>query len=165
MFQLEGDIISGVDSLKVKLGKCDEMRRGRPEISTVFLFTKTEMTSQYFQEYQEEIVLNNGHTIVPITHVDQIAQVLQQFQLAQNRSNPFRGSPKKYADTQRNLHRDILLSVTKVPGLGEMKSRKLLRTFNSLKKIAKARESDLSPIVGPNIARGVEDFFKRKNLA
>ena len=165
MFQLEGDIISGVDSLKVKLGKCDEMRRGRPEISTVFLFTKTEMTSQYFQECQEEIVLNNGHTIVPITHVDQIAQVLQQFQLAQNRSNPFRGSPKKYADTQRNLHRDILLSVTKVPGLGEMKSRKLLRTFNSLKKIAKARESDLSPIVGPNIARGVEDFFKRKNLA
>ena len=79
----------------MKLAKCAEMRRGRPEISVVFLFTRTDMTSQYFQEYQDEIVLSSGFNIVPITQVDQVAQVLQQFQLAQNRSNPFRGSPKK----------------------------------------------------------------------
>ena len=162
---MEGDIIAGTVGLKVKLDKCAEMRRGRPEVTAVFLFTKTEMTSQYFQEYQEEIVLNNGHCIVPITHVDQVAQVLQQFQLAHNRSNPFRGSPKNSTESQRNIHKDILLSVTKVPGLGEMKSRKLLSKFDSLKKISKAKEGDMNKILGPNIARGVEDFFKRKNLA
>ena len=161
---MEGDIISGIGNLKVKLEKCAEMRRGLPHITAVFLFTKTEMTSQYFPEYQEEIVLNNGHSIVPITEADQVAQVLQQFQLAQNRSNPFRGSPKKFTERQRIIHKDILLSVTKVPGLGEMKSRKLLKTFDSLKKISKAKESDMKKILGPNIARGVEDFFKRKNL-
>ena len=164
VFQLEGDIISGIGTLKVKLAKCAEMRRGRPETSVVFLFTRSEMTSQYFQEYQDEIVLSSGYSIVPITQIDQVAQVLQQFQLAQNRSNPFRGSPKKSTERQKNLHKDILLSVTKIPGLGETKSRKLLKSFDSLKKISKARESDLKPILGPNIARGVEDFFKRKNL-
>ena len=164
VFQLEGDIISGMGTLKMKLAKCAEMRRGRPEISVVFLFTRTDMTSHYFQEYQDEIVLSSGFNIVPITQVDQVAQVLQQFQLAQNRSNPFRGSPKKLTERHRNLHKDILLSVTKIPGLGETKSRKLLKTFDSLKKISKARESDLKPILGPNIARGVEDFFRRKSL-
>ena len=147
------------------MDKCAEMSKGQPEVTAVFLFTKTEMTSQYFQEYQEEIVLNNGHCIVPITHVDQVAQVLQQFQLAHNKSNPFRGSPMKSTESQRNIHKDILLSVTKVPGLGEMKSRKLLSKFDSLKKISKAKEGDMNKILGPNIARGVEDFFKRKNLA
>ena len=100
VFQLEGDIISGIGTLKVKLAKCDEIRRGRPETSVVFLFTRTEMTSQYFQEYQDEIVLSSGYSIVPITQIDQVAQVLQQFQLAQNRSNPFRGSPKKSTERQ-----------------------------------------------------------------
>ena len=163
-FQLEGDIISGTGNLKSKLDKCEEMKKGRPEISIKFLFIRTYMTSQYFPEYQEEIVLNNGHSIAPISHNDHIAQVLQQFQIAHNRTNPFRCSPKKFSEHRKNLHKDILLLVTKVPGLGEKKSRQLLKKFDSLRKISTARESDLSPILGPNVARGVVEFFRRKTF-
>ena len=129
----------------------------------MFIFLKNDFTSQYFGTFQREIVINRGHIILPISEVDQVGQILQQFQIADNRSNPFQLSPKKTKSA--SIHKDILLAVCQVPGLGEKKSRQLLNKMDTIRKISRAGESELRPILGPTVAAGVEDFFKRKNTS
>ena len=47
--------------------------------------------------------------------------------------------------------------------MGEKRSRALLQKLESIRKIARARNPELTPILGPNLARGVEDFFRKRN--
>ena len=157
------DIVSGLESMKPKLDKISEFKIGNRTINWVFIFLKNDFTLQYFAVFQREIVINRGHIILPITEVDQVGQILQQFQIADTRSNPFEFSPKKTKST--SIHKDILLAVCKVPGLGEKKSRLLLNKIDTIRKLSRAGESELKPILGPNVASGVEDFFKRKNTS
>lgn len=157
------DIVSGLESMKPKLDKISEFKIGNTTINWVFIYLKNDFTLQYFAVFQREIVINRGHIILPIAEVDQVGQILQQFQIADTRSNPFEFSPKKTTST--SIHKDILLAVCKVPGLGEKKSRQLLNKIDTIRKLSRAGESELKPILGPNVASGVEDFFKRKNTS
>ena len=50
--------------------------------------------------------------------------------------------------------KDLLLTVCKIPGMREPKARQLLA------EKGRAKAADLV-CLGPNLARGVEDFFKR----
>ena len=56
--------------------------------------------------------------------------------------------------------KDLLLAVCKIPGVKETKARQLLAEKGSLKNIGRAKATDLG-CLGPNLGRGVEDFFKR----
>ena len=146
------------------------------KISVTWLFLMSELTSQYFQQFQHKIVVEMSHTIVPLTSEDQISQALQQLQLAAHRTNPFK-SPKKVTSKSRRLHKDILHAVIKLPGrscmihytshitwvyiagMTEKKSRSLLEKFHSLQKISVGSQQEISGVIGPNLARGLENFF------
>jgi len=155
------DIVNGVESLKTKFDKISEYGKCKEDFHWVFIFLKTDFTSQYFGTFQREIVINRGYIILPISEVDQVGQILQQLQVADNKRNPFEFSPKKTKSP--SIHKDILLAVCQIPGLGEKKSRQLLNKMDSIRKISRAGESELRPILGPNVAAGVEDFFKRNS--
>lgn len=100
------------------------------------------------------------YTVVPIASKEQVPQLLQQmFKADRQRTNPF----TKPIVAPSTLHRDLLITVSKIPGMGEVRARKLLAKFHSIKKIARARHSDLVPVLGANLARGVEDFFRKRN--
>ena len=74
----------------------------------------SELTSQYFQEFQLKIVLEMSHSLIPISSQDEVGQIIQQLQLAAYRANPFKAS-KKVTDRSR-LHKDILHAVINIPG-------------------------------------------------
>merc|ERR1719219_3044036 len=121
----------------------------------------SEVTEQYFQEFQQKIVLELLNTIIQISSEEQIGQTLQQLQIAAHRKNPIK-SPKKTITKSRRLHKDILHAVLKLPGMGEKKSRNLLQQFGSIKKISCGSSDEFAGVLGPNLARRVEDFFKMK---
>ena len=162
-FQAEADIIGGLENIKSKFEKVSKIKRREGNAVIVIMYLKTDLTTQYFKEFQNEIVMKMGLAIVPVTCTDQLGQMLQQFQLADSKSNPFQFSVQKSGEKSSTVHKDILLAVCKIPGLGEKKSRNLLNSFDSLRKISRAKEQELAPVIGPNLAKGVEDFFRRKN--
>ena len=125
-----------------------------------FIFHQTYLTKQYFQSFQEKIVVENDDNILPVQSLESCPQIIQQFQLASSKRNPF---IKETETEPTNLHKDILVSVCEIPGMGEKRSRQLLTKFSSLKKISRATQAEIHPVLGPNFARGVEDFFRKRN--
>ena len=61
------------------------------------------------------------------------------------------------------LPKDLLHSMCKIPGMEEKKSCNLLKKIDLIQKIARVRNPKLSDVLGANLARGVEDFFRKKN--
>jgi len=161
LYLTEGDIICGVDSLATKLEKLKRMKFQSAKIMVACIFMRTELSSQYFESFQRTIVLKYSFVIVPITNQEQVPQVLHQMFLAESQKNPFLARPNKPENSR--LHKDLLLAVCKIPGMGEKRSRTLLQKMESIRKIARARNPELTPVLGPNLARGVEDFFRKRN--
>jgi len=162
IFLAEGDIICGTGSLVVKLQKLAKLKSQNPKMVTACIFLRTELSVQYFESFQKKIVLEFSSVILPITNQDQVPQLLQQLFLAESHKNPFQVQPLTHQPSSRQ-HKDLLLAVCKIPGLGEKKSRNLLQKMDSIRKIARARNPELCSILGPNLARGVEDFFRKRN--
>ena len=75
----------------------------------------SELTEQYFKEFQQKIVLEMSNTIIQISSEDQLVQIVQQLQIASHRTNPFL-YPKKISNKRSpRLHKDILHAVLNLP--------------------------------------------------
>jgi len=156
VFLGEGDAIC--DPQTTLATKLNKLKKGGSKV--ICLFMRTALTAQYLMEVQRLVVLQYKYSVVPIGNSEQVPQLLQQMCKAdRQRTNPF----NKPIVTPSAVHRDLLLTVAKIPGMGEVRARKLLAKFDSIKKIARARNSDLVPVLGQNLAKGVEDFFRKRN--
>ena len=114
VLQTEADIITGLDGQSKKMSGLRELCQKRTKISVTWLYLMSELTSQYFQEFQLKIVLEMSHSLIPISSQDEVGQIIQQLQLAAYRANPFKAS-KKVTERSR-LHKDILHAVINIPG-------------------------------------------------
>lgn len=161
LYLTEGDIICGVESLVTKMEKFKKMKSQSSMLVVACIFLRTELSTQYFENFQRMIVLQYTCVIVPITNQEQVPQVLHQMFVAESQKNPFLARPNRPESSR--LHKDLLLAVCKIPGMGEKRSRTLLQKMESIRKIARARNPELTPVLGPNLARGVEDFFRKRN--
>ena len=74
--------------------------------------------------------------------------------------NPFESDLGKKME---NSDKNILLALMAIPNLGEKKARALLKKFGSLRGVARARAGEMEGVVGSSLAKGIEDFFRRKN--
>jgi len=52
--------------------------------------------------------------------------------------------------------------LTDIPGIGDKTAQKLLRHFGSVKKIREALITDLAPVIGPQGAKKVNEYFQGK---
>ena len=167
--------------LSKKMTQLSALSSRNKKLRLTWLFTKSELTEQYFQEFQQKIVLEMSNTIIPISSEDQLVQIIQQLQIASHRANPFKCPKVSNRSQSPRLHKDILHAVLKLPlpgrdyitvviiiaksfnsGLGEKKSRQLLSKFDSIQKISCGSRDELSAVLGASLGRGVEDFFNRK---
>jgi len=162
IYLTEGDIVCGVESLGMKFEKLRKMKSGTNRLVVGCIFLRTEISSQYFETFQRRIVLDCSFVMLPVTTQEQVPQVIHQMFVAETQKNPFL-LPKQPSASSR-LDKDLLLAVCKIPGMGEKRSRTLLQKTGSIRKIARARNPELTPILGPNLARGVEDFFRKRNI-
>jgi len=156
----EVEIIEGIEALKFKIDKMQKDKKGIP--IEVFIYHQTPSTLQYFCSFQNELVIIRGASILPLSSETQIPQFLQQLQNADMRSNPFDFKHKE-SETRNQIHADILLSLCKIPGLGEKKARILLEKFGTIKAISKATEADLSKVLGSSLSQNVFQSFHKKN--
>lgn len=138
------------------------MKSRSPKLTISCIFLRTDLSAQYFESFQRTIVLKFSCVIMPITNQEQVGQVLHQMFVAETQKNPFQVLSTSHQPSTR-LDKDLLLAVCKIPGMGEKRSRNLLQKMESIRKIARARNPELTPILGPNLARGVEDFFRKRN--
>lgn len=163
MFLSEPDIISGVEAQASKMSKLTAMSERKRNLSVIWIYLKSELTSQYLQEFQQKIVLEMSNTLIPVSSHDQLGQILQQLQLSVSRANPFKPSKQGPLEKSKRLHKDILHTVLKLPGMGEKKSRSLLEKFDTIQKISGGSQQELSGVLGHNLARGVHQFFLNKS--
>jgi len=154
----EGEIVEGIEALTFKIDKMQEDKKG----IEVFIYHQMPSTQQYFPVFQNELVIIRGASIVPLSSESQIPQFLQQLQNADLKSNPFDFNHKE-SETRNKIHTDILLSLCKIPRLGEKKARMLLEKFGTIKAISKATEADLSTILGHSLSKDLFQFFHKKN--
>jgi len=157
-FLSEAEIIEGIDALKIKVDKMQQEKKG----IAVYIYLQSASTRQYFPAFQNELIIHRGAALVPLTSLSQIPQFLQQLQIADMRANPFDFDHKE-SESRLKIHSDILLSICKIPGLGEKKARSLLERFGKIKAISRATELELSTVLGTNLAKQVFESFHKKN--
>ena len=119
--------MEGIEALTFKIDKMQEDKKG----IEVFIYHKMPSTQQYFPVFQNELVIIRGASIVPLSSESQIPQFLQQLQNADLKSNPFDFNHKE-SETRNKIHTDILLSLCKIPRMGEKKARMLLEKFGTI---------------------------------
>ena len=80
---------------------------------------------------------------------------LQLIQRARNEAHSFAVTFQRKQRKKNTLHTEL----EEIEGIGPATSRKLLRTFGSLKRVREASEARLTEEVGPYYARLVRDYF------
>jgi len=152
----EREIVSGLGEVEARLG---QLGRGlRPYL----LFLHTDLTAQYLLNFQVRLVIQLGHVLVPINSKDQVPQLLQQLQQAEAARHPvLPRAPPPPSPVQ--THTSILRAACALPGLGEVRARRLLETVGSLQGAARAEQSELSTALGPSLARSTHDFFRKRS--
>jgi excinuclease ABC subunit C len=60
---------------------------------------------------------------------------------------------------KRREMRDFSSELSEIPGIGERRRLKLLKTFGSIERIARAEQADLSAAIGPAAAKEVYAHF------
>jgi excinuclease ABC subunit C len=63
---------------------------------------------------------------------------------------------------KRREKRDFTSELSEIPGIGEKRKLKLLRTFGSIERIAKAAADELAPVVGPKAAAEIAGHFENQ---
>jgi hypothetical protein len=161
----EGDVIGReLTDLKTRLERLNTAKLRRPRLKVFCLFQKTPMSLCHLPRIQSTVVLALTAAIVPVSGLDQVPQVLFQLFSADKIRNPFLQTVEVAREEERRRKdKSLLLAVCKVPGVGETKARALLGNLGSLKRLSRARVPELTPFLGPNLARGVETFFRRNH--
>eukprot|EP00095_Tigriopus_kingsejongensis_P008763 snap_masked-scaffold92_size382268-processed-gene-2.17 protein:Tk08763 transcript:snap_masked-scaffold92_size382268-processed-gene-2.17-mRNA-1 annotation:"unnamed protein product" len=135
----------------------------RSHCQAVVVCQRSELTSLDFLGVQEFVVIELGLALIPISDQKELPQLLSQLSVVKSKPNPFllgrqshKGSPAGLGVT---VHKELLSTLTSIPGLGEKKARVLLQECHSLSQLADKSVSDLSRVVGPSQAQSVHNFF------
>lgn len=166
MVLAEADIVREenflIEKIK-KLYKQKEEQNKKHNFAAVIIFSKTAMTEQYLGRIEQLSVLEFSIPVIPLADINQeIGQVLQQLgNVSRQTKNPFRVDPEK--KKMENSDKNILLALLEIPNLGEKNARALLNKFGSIRGVARARAGEMEHLVGAGLAKGIEDYFRRKN--
>eukprot|EP00088_Acartia_fossae_P036794 TRINITY_DN37991_c0_g1_i1.p1 TRINITY_DN37991_c0_g1~~TRINITY_DN37991_c0_g1_i1.p1 ORF type:complete len:133 (-),score=7.09 TRINITY_DN37991_c0_g1_i1:224-622(-) len=125
----------------------------------VVIFQLTEITRHCFQQIQSLCVLDFSISLIPVSNVEQIPQLLERFKVSSKIKNPF----KIDRNPSMNVDKEMLLVLLKVPDVGEKTARTLLDKFGTVRGVASASEAELTRAVGARLARGLHNYFNRKN--
>lgn len=140
----------------------------RGACQAVVICQRSELTSLDFLTVQEFVVIHLGLALIPIGHQKDLPQVLQQLSGVQRKPNPFllgrqrtQGS-KSSAGVSVTVHKELLITLATIPGLGEKRARALLSHFRTLLAICEASLTDLAQVVGQSQASAVYNFIHTK---
>jgi len=151
---------NGVEKVKERVMQAEEGRGGRSNLKLFCVFLKSPLSLPHLANLQVAL-LPFSVSLIPISNPLQLPQLLVQLFSADKIKNPFcTAISESKSKTRGRKDKDLLLAVCKIPGMKETKARQLLAEKGSLKAIGRAKAADLS-CLGPNLARGVEEFFKR----
>jgi len=151
---------SGVEKVKERVMQAEEGRGGRSNLKFFCVFLKSPLSVPHLANLQV-LLLPFSVSLIPISSPLHLPQLLIQLFSADKVQNPFATAISEAMSKNRGRKdKDLLLAVCKIPGMKETKARQLLAERGSLKAIGRARAADLG-CLGPNLARGVEDFFNR----
>jgi len=158
MLWTEAEIVREEAYLTEKLKKFYKQKKDR---AAVVVFAKTPLTSQYLPRLEQLATLDYTLPVVPLANLkEELGQLLQQFEsVSRKQKNPFRVEQTRL----ENVHKNLLLAVMALPGVREDTARKLLGRFGSIRGVARAKRYELAEVVGENLSRGIDDFFRRKN--
>ena len=152
--------INGVEKVKERLREAEEGKGGRSNLKVFCVFLKSPISLPHLADLQVAL-LSFSVSLIPISSPLLLPQLLVQLFTADKEKNPFAAAISETKSKNRGRQdKDLLLAVCKIPGMKETKARQLLDEKGSLKAIGRAKAADLG-FLGPNLARGVEDFFKR----
>jgi len=166
MLLAEADIVREEKFVLEKMKKLYKQKEDlikKQNVAAVIVFAKTPTTDQYLPRVEQRAVLDFSIPVIPLNDVnEEIGQVLQQLgNVSRQAKNPFRVDlEKKKLD---NSDKNILLALFAIPNLGEKKARALLKKFGSIRGLARARAREMEAVVGSGLAKGIEEFFRRKN--
>ena len=151
---------SGVEKVKERLKQAEAGRGGRINLKIFCVFQKSPLSLPYLADL-EVALLSFSVSLIPISSPLHLPQLLVQLFEADKIKNPFTSAIRSAkSKNEGRKDKDLLLAVCKIPGVKETKARQLLAEKGSLKNIGRAKATDLG-CLGPNLGRGVEDFFKR----
>jgi len=152
---------SGVDKVKERVMQAEEGRGGRSNLKVFCVFLKSPLSIPHLANLQVVALLPFSVSLIPISNPLQLPQLLVQLFSADKIKNPFcTAISESKSKTRGRKDKDLLLAVCKIPGMKETRARQLLAEKGSLKAIGRSKAADLSCLC-PNLARGVEEFFKR----
>merc|ERR1712181_1329 len=151
---------NGVKKVKERGIQTEEGRGGRSNLKVFCVFLKSPLSLPHLANLQV-VLLPFSVSSIPISNPLLLPQLLVQLFSADKVKNPFATAiSEAKSKTRGRKDKDLLLAVCKIPGMKETKARQLLAEKRSLKAIGRAKAADLG-CLGPNLARGVEEFFKR----
>ena len=115
------------------------------------------MTAEPWSELQLEAALELQLSVLPVSSLSQLPQLLAELAAAAERGapQPLSGRP---AD-EPPVAQQVAAALTAVPGLGAKKADALLARFGSLAALSGASVAELTPLLGAALAQTVHQFF------
>jgi len=152
---------SAVEKVKERLEQAEGGRGRRSDLKIFCVFQKSPLSLPHLADLQVAL-LSLSVSLIPISSPLHLPQLLVQLCTADRLKNPFATAISEAKSMNKGRKdKDLLLAVCKIPGVKEPKARQLLAEKGSLKNIGRTKAADLNSALGPNLARAVEDFFKR----
>jgi len=165
LYMSEGDLVCGLSRVRARLEEVARVKVRRGALKVFCVFQKSHLTLPHLQPLQVMLLSHPSEAaLVPVTDLSQLPQLLLQIFTANKVRNPFLASLESVKEKERaRVDKDVLLAVCRLPKISmkEAKARKLLAKMASVRGIARARATDLTPCLGDaRLAKGVESVFR-----
>jgi len=122
---------------------------------------RTELSAKDYLAVQELAVIELGLALIPVSDQSHLPQLIAQFSAVNKKPNPFKfGSQSSVECPSRAVpSRQLIDTLTTIPGVGERGARILLEEFKTLQRISQASEAELSKAAGSGVAKSVHQHF------
>ena len=135
--------------------------RARGDAKLVVMVERSQLADTSFYDVQEIVAMDLDLPLIPVSGDGAaLAQTLASMARVSHRPNPFMRDNSK----RRNVHLELVETMSLVPQIGQKRARQLLVKFGSIKGVAEASITDLAKVLGFAVARNVHRFFSLKVL-
>ncbi|XP_065175176.1 Fanconi anemia core complex-associated protein 24-like [Sycon ciliatum] len=140
--------------------KCEQKftRLQKMGLNGVVLAERTSLSATYFDQLQQQAVLNCSLNVVPVSCPDDAGRILAT--MVRKAASHSKVNPLEESTNDKVAWDDALLKgLCTVPGLGRVKAKSLLVKFRNYSALCKASKQDFTPLVGQKLASAVYNFL------
>ena len=163
LYLAESDFVSGTNLFKQKIAKLFQaVSKSGSHIKIVVACYRTSLNSADFLRVQNFVLIEFNLSLIPVSHINCLVQLLQQFGSVDKKQNPYKygiQNSESRKGGKAAAPEQLVKILAKIPLVGEKSANSLLQKFQTLPRISQATEEELVSVIGKSSGRNVFNYF------